>query len=188
MADDSKGGVAFVVPVLRVEAVGFGLSNVPLRVGRIGVSTSSHADGTVDVREVLVMFQRNGFPRAAAPARRARSGIDTDRLAGGVAGLSDEIVDDAVEKHPVVEPGFNVSNHVVRGNGRPLFKQLDDHHALFAVGGPLALIGDVHRNHGIPGVGLHHRGIFGVGPVGPLSRIEPHASPCWLVLVNVNGG
>ena len=144
MADDSKGGVAFVVPVLRVEAVGFGLSNVPLRVGRIRVSTSGHPDGAVDVREVRIVFQWNGFARAAAAAGRARSGIDANRLAGRVAGLSDEIVDDAVEKHPVVQSGFNVSNHVVRGDGRPLFEQLDDDHTLLSVGGPLALIGDVH--------------------------------------------
>ena len=67
MANDTKGSVAFVVPVFRVEAVRLGLCDVPLRIGRIRVGASSHAECAVDVGEIGVVFERNGLSRPPLP-------------------------------------------------------------------------------------------------------------------------
>ena len=66
--NDAKGGVALVVAVLGVEAVGFGFSDVPLRIGRVGILASRHADGPVHVTEVDVVLKRDGLARSAAAA------------------------------------------------------------------------------------------------------------------------
>ena len=104
VSNDAERCVAFVVPVLGVETVCFGLSDVPLRVCRIGVCASGHPNGPVHVGEVFIVLQRNRFARSPATALRARGRIDTDFSARWVARLGHEIIDDAMKENAVVEP------------------------------------------------------------------------------------
>ena len=104
--------------------------------------------------------------------------------------LRDEIVDDTMEKHAVVQPRFYVCDHVVRGDGRPLLKQFDDDGALFSGRCPSGLVGDVHRDDGVAGVGRHHlrTGFVDRWSVGPFGRVKTDASPRRFVCLHANGG
>ena len=154
--DNAKGGIALVVAVLRVKAVGFGFSDVPLRICRVGILTSRHADGAVHVAEVHVVLERNGLTRSAAAARKEGGGIHAHSRARGITGLGDEIVDDTMEKNAIVQALFDVLNHVFNGDRRPHREHLDDDLALLVALEVPGLIVHVDHEHRVPGVRVIH--------------------------------
>ena len=137
--------------------------------------------------EVLIVLQWNRFTRSSAAALRAGSRINAKFSARRVARLCDEIIDHPMEKDAVIESGLHVGDHVVRGDGCPLFEQFDDDRPFFSLSEVGFHVRDVHLNDGVARVGGHHGGILGFGAVRPFGRVKADAAPFRLLILGDNG-
>ena len=177
ISDNAKGCVALIIPILRIEVVRFRFGDVPLSIRRVWILTASHANGTIDMGKVWIYFQGNGLSSAAAATLRACEGIGTHLGTGWIAALNNEIINHTVEKYTIVNAIFDVGNHVLCRDWSPLLKQFNHDHS---VGTGIEVSGnirDFNFDNRIALIGVFHRGVFRLGPIGPHAWINAHRAP-----------